>query len=75
MGLEQQWTNAANTLVALVTTYGLARCRRRDHHPGRRLDVVSRLYNAMRACWRAPSASTAPSRCSLANAVRHLVLV
>jgi small conductance mechanosensitive channel len=23
MGFEQQWTNAANTLVALVTTYGL----------------------------------------------------
>jgi len=23
MGLDQQWTNAANTLVALVTTYGL----------------------------------------------------
>ena len=23
MGLEQQWTNAANTLVALVTTYGV----------------------------------------------------
>ncbi len=23
MGMEQQWTNAANTLVALVTTYGL----------------------------------------------------
>src|SRR5262249_23527841 len=23
MGLEQQWTNAANTLVALATTYGL----------------------------------------------------
>ena len=23
MGIEQQWTNAANTLVALVTTYGL----------------------------------------------------
>src|SRR5437879_1880834 len=23
MGIEQQWTNAANTVVALVTTYGL----------------------------------------------------
>ena len=23
MDFEQQWTNAANTLVALVTTYGL----------------------------------------------------
>ena len=23
MGFEQQWANAANTLVALVTTYGL----------------------------------------------------
>src|SRR6478609_6791901 len=23
MDIEQQWTNAANTLVALVTTYGL----------------------------------------------------
>ena len=36
----QQWANAANTLVALVTTYGL-RVRGRDRHPGDRMDDLA----------------------------------
>ncbi|HEY2595130.1 MAG TPA: mechanosensitive ion channel domain-containing protein [Chloroflexota bacterium] len=73
MGFEQQWTNAANTLVALVTTYGL-------RVVGATIILligwwVSRLlYNAIRRlCERAQRLDRTVTL-FLANGTRYLVL-
>jgi small conductance mechanosensitive channel len=73
MGFEQQWTNAANTLVALVTTYGL-------RVVGATIILllgwwISRLlYNAIRRlCERAKRLDRTVTL-FLANGTRYLVL-
>lgn len=74
MGMEQQWTNAANTLVALVTTYGL-----------RVLGaivilvigwMISRLiYNGIRRLCERSTRLDRTVTLFLANGARYLILV
>lgn len=74
MGFEQQWTNAANTLVALVTTYGL-------RVVGAIIILafgwmVSRLvYNGMQRLLTRTQRIDPTVTLFLANAVRYLVLI
>lgn len=74
MDFEQQWTNAANTLVALVTTYGL-------RVVGAIIIllvgwVVSRVvYNGMERLLSRTERIDRTVTLFLANAVRYLVLV
>jgi small conductance mechanosensitive channel len=74
MGFEQQWTNAANTLVALVTTYGL-------RVVGAIVIlvigwIVSRLlYNGIRRLCARSQRLDRTITLFLANGARYLVLV
>src|SRR3569833_2436325 len=74
MSFEQQWTNAANTLVALITTYGL-------RVVGAIIILligwwVSRLlYNAVQRLLVSTQRIDRTITLFLANAVRYLVLI
>jgi len=74
MGLEQQWTNVANTVVALVTTYGL-------RVVGAIIILVigwliSRMiYNAIRRLCERSTRLDRTVTLFLANGARYLILV
>src|SRR5688572_30752777 len=74
MNFDQQWTNAANTLVALITTYGL-RVVGAMIILGLGWMVSRLLYNAIRRMCARTRRLDRTVTLFLANGARYLVLV